>query len=216
MIERLRWFGQSSILFLDGKIIYIDPWEIPNDQPKADLILITHTHFDHCSPEDVKALAKPETVVVGPPDCLEHVGYGAKGLKAAPGEKILPLGFNIHVVPAYNLKAERLNFHPKSNHWVGYILEVSGTKYYHAGDTDEIPEMKEITTDVAFLPIGGTYTMDVYEAVSAAKTIKPKLVCPMHYAKVPGVGSEGDGEKFVLECSKAGLKAEVLKRYSRV
>lgn len=214
MLDRLRWFGQASFLVLDGKNIYIDPWEIPETQPKADLILITHAHFDHCSPDDVKRVAKEGTVVVGPPDCLEHVGYGAKGLRVKPGEKISPIGFNVQVVAAYNAKPERLSFHPKNNNWVGYVLEIGGVKYYHAGDTDQIPEMDRLAPHVALLPIGGTYTMDVPEAVEAAKAIKPELACPIHYGKVPDVGKEEDGKHFVEKCGKAGIKAEVLKKFA--
>ncbi len=214
LTRNLRWYGHASFLVLDGKNIYIDPWEIPESQPKADLIFITHAHFDHCSPEDVKKMTKPETLVVGPPDCLEAVGYGKKGLSVKPGEKIAPLGLSVQVVPAYNLKPERSNFHPKKNNWVGYILEVNGVKYYHAGDTDQIPEMENLSPHVALLPIGGTYTMDKNEAMSAARAIKPEVVCPMHFGKVPGVGTPEDGEKFAALCQQNQIKAKALTKYT--
>lgn len=210
MLERLRWFGQASFLVLNGKKIYIDPWEIPPNQPKADLILITHAHFDHCSPDDIKKLATASTIVVGPPDCLKHVGYEKNGVRVKPGDKISPLGFEIKVVPAYNVHPDRLSFHPKDNHWVGYILTIEGLNYYHAGDTDEIPDMKNLAPDVALLPIGGTYTMDVREAANAAKTINANLTCPIHYGKVPGVGTEEDAKTFVSLCEQKGLKAKIL------
>jgi L-ascorbate metabolism protein UlaG (beta-lactamase superfamily) len=214
LTKKLRWYGHASFLVLDDKKIYIDPWEISETQPKADLVLITHAHFDHCSPEDVKKMTKPETVVVGPPDCLEALGWGKKGLAVKPGEKIVPLGLQVQVVPAYNIKPERANFHPKNNNWVGYILEVNGIKYYHAGDTDQIPEMQNLAPHVALLPIGGTYTMNIDEALSAAKAIKPEVVCPIHYGKVPGVGTSEDGEKFVNLCQQNQLKAAVLAKHS--
>lgn len=211
-LKRLRWFGQSSFLVLNGKKIYIDPWEIPKNQPPADLILVTHAHFDHCSSEDVRRLTKPETIVVGPPDCLEQLGYGGKGTKVKPGDSLEPLGFRVRVVPAYNVHSERLSFHPKANQWVGYILQIDEVQYYHAGDTDKIPEMENLTPHVALLPVGGTYTMDIHEASEAAKVIKSNLTCPIHYAKVPGVGKEEDGKQFVALCRQKGLQAEVLHR----
>lgn len=216
MQKNLRWFGQSSILLLDGKNIYIDPWEIPNDQPKADLILITHAHFDHCSPIDVKSLTKADTPILGPPDCLEQLGYGKTGVHVKPGQIVSPLGIKIQVVPAYNIQPGRLEFHPKKNNWVGYVLDIQGVKYYHAGDTDEIPEMKNLTPGVAFLPVGGTYTMDAAEAAKAAQSIKPQMAHPMHYGKVPNVGTEADAKRFVDLCEKNGIKAEILRHHAHV
>ncbi|MEK7765161.1 MAG: MBL fold metallo-hydrolase, partial [bacterium] len=112
----------------------------------------------------------------------------------APGQKHQVGQVTVEAVPAYNLKPDRLNYHPKKNNWVGYILTIDGTRLYHAGDTDFIPEMKSLKVDIALLPIGGTYTMDAAEAAEAAAAIKPQVAVPMHFGKI--VGKPADGERF--------------------
>jgi len=188
MVEKISWFGHASVRIKSGKTIYIDPWKIKGSE-KADLILITHSHYDHLSPEDVKRLQKKETVILATPDCLSQLSGDVRAVK--PGDRLTVLGVDVEVVPSYNLKKA---FHPKGNSWVGYVVVVEGSRIYYPGDTDFIPEMKNIRADVVILPVGGTYTMDAREAAEAVNTMKPKVAVPIHYGDI--VGSLKDAQKF--------------------
>lgn len=199
---KLEWLGHASVRINAGPIIYIDPFKI-NSNEKADLILITHGHYDHCSIEDIQKIVKPETVIVSTTDCSSKFSgkIEVKDVRLVePGQKIEIDGIKIETVPAYNPKKQ---FHPKTNLWVGYIVEVKGKRIYHAGDTDIIPEMKNIKADIALLPIGGTYTMSAEEAVEAADMIQPSLAIPIHYGEI--VGTKADAEKFKALC-RCGCK----------
>ncbi|OHA45865.1 MAG: hypothetical protein A3A80_04295 [Candidatus Terrybacteria bacterium RIFCSPLOWO2_01_FULL_44_24] len=192
MIENIKWFKQSGFLFDGTSNVYIDPWDIPAGYPKADIILITHAHADHFDISTIRNLAHKDTQIVAPHDVsIELKMEGCNVIKVGPEETQNILGINIEVFPAYNLNK---SYHPRNNNWVGYIIDINGKRYYHAGDTDHIPEMSNIKCDVALLPIGGTYTMDVKEAVEAASVINPKLAVPMHYGFV--VGKKEDGDMF--------------------
>jgi L-ascorbate metabolism protein UlaG (beta-lactamase superfamily) len=184
---RLSWLGHSSFLIemKDGRVIYIDPYKV-HDGKAADIILLTHPHFDHASKDDISALSRDGTEIIGPADCAGITK------SVSPGKKIMLAGITIEAVPAYNIKKD---YHPMQNNWVGYVIEIDGKRIYHAGDTDLIPEMRELTgIDTALLPVRGTYTMDAEEAARAAEIIKPRVAIPMHYGKV--VGSEGDALTF--------------------
>jgi L-ascorbate metabolism protein UlaG (beta-lactamase superfamily) len=189
---------QSTLLVTNGKVLWIDPFQVTHGDPKADLLLITHAHGDHCSAGDMQKVIKPETTVVGPPDCIAKAPVDeAKKIAVAPGDRKTLEGFSIEVVPAYNIDKPH---HPKANNWVGYIISAGGRSLYHAGDTDRIPEMKTFQADVAFLPIGGTYTMNAEEAAAAAnEDIKPKIAVPMHYGAA--VGTDADAQRFSELCS---------------
>jgi L-ascorbate metabolism protein UlaG (beta-lactamase superfamily) len=195
MLDAFTWYKQAALRWQGPLTVHIDPWGVPDGEPKADLVLITHAHFDHFSQEDLDRVTKKGTIIVAPTDvasqCLSEGDI--RGIK--PGETIEAAGLSISAVPAYNTKPERKDFHPRENNWVGFVVELGGTRTYLAGDTDHIPEMGDIQADLAFVPIGGTYTMDVEEAVGAVKQISPKIAVPYHFGFV--VGSKTDGESFV-------------------
>lgn len=190
MLDRFTWFRQSAFRWTDGdRVVYIDPWGTEEGAPTADLILITHAHFDHFQPEEIARLRREGTAVVAPRDVA--VELGGDVTPVAPGERHDVGGFHVETVPAYNIREEALDFHPKANKWIGYIIDLGEYTYYHAGDTDHLPELETVKTDVVFLPIGGHYTMDAGEAAGLAKAIAPKLAVPMHFGFVVGSPSEG-------------------------
>lgn len=194
-VENIHWYGQAAFRVEDGeKQIYIDPWKLPSGKlRKADVILITHAHFDHFSPEDIEKIKKENTIFVAPKDVASKLTGIIKTV--APNQSLEIGKIRISTVPAYNLKK---NFHPKANNWVGYVITLNnGQTLYHAGDTDFIPEMKSLKLDIALLPCGGTYTMNAKEAAEAANTFKPKIAIPMHYGDV--VGSDQDADTFKKE-----------------
>jgi L-ascorbate metabolism protein UlaG (beta-lactamase superfamily) len=195
MLDRFTWFRQSAYLWRgDGLTVYIDPWMVTTDDP-ADVIFITHAHFDHYQHEDIEKIRKDGTMIVAPQDIARELSGDVTPV--SPGDSLEVQGIKIQAVPAYNVVEERLQAHPKENNWVGYILSLGENTYYHAGDTDHLSELESVRTDVAFVPIGGTYTMDPGEAAGLAKAINPKIAVPMHYGFV--VGSPSDAERFAKE-----------------
>ena len=205
MLENFTWYKQSALRWkADRLVVYIDPWGLQGDLPPADLVLITHAHGDHYSNDDIKRVTGTKTVFVAPADVAKELSGNVKAVK--PGERVDAAGVKLETVPAYNIDPQRLQAHPKTNNWVGYVVQLGGRSYYHAGDTDHLPELNRIRTDVAFLPIGdGGYVMTVDEAAGMAKALKPKFAVPMHYGFYPGVGVAADGERF----KKAAAPIEV-------
>jgi L-ascorbate metabolism protein UlaG (beta-lactamase superfamily) len=204
MLERFTWFRQSAMRFAgEGLTVYIDPWGT-SAKREADVIFITHAHADHFQPQEIERLSKDGTNIVAPSDVAKELS--GEVTPVAPGDSIEVSGIKVQAVPAYNVHPDRLDYHPKANRWVGYILELQGTTYYHAGDTDHAPELDDVSADVAFLPIGGTYTMEPSEAAGLAKSISPQIAVPMHYGFV--VGSPKDAETFRREAQP--VKVEVL------
>lgn len=203
MLENIKWLGHDTFKIVGEKVIYTDPFQIAQPD-KADIILITHEHYDHFSPEDIKKILDPDTVLVLPKDCAGKIK--AKEIVVKPGDKITVEGIEIEAVPSYNTNKK---FHPKEKNWVGYIFKVSGKRFYIAGDTDYIPEMKTFKDiDIALLPVSGTYVMDAKEAVQAALDINPKIAIPMHYGSI--VGSESDA-KYFADALKGKIEVVILK-----
>jgi L-ascorbate metabolism protein UlaG (beta-lactamase superfamily) len=188
LIKKIQWLGHDCFLIKSDLIIYFDPFQIKTG-PKADIIFVTHPHYDHCSPEDIKKIAKEDTIIVTEKDSAKMLTGKIEIMKV--GEEKTVKGIKVKAVPAYNIGK---TFHTKDKGWLGFVVEIEGVKIYHAGDTDFIPEMKDIKADIALLPVSGTYVMTADEAVSAALTIKPQIAIPMHYGSI--VGSEKDAEKF--------------------
>lgn len=177
----IHWLGHDCFrIEWEGVTIYIDPYRI-KDGPPADLILITHDHFDHCSPEDIARIQKADTTFVTIASAAANLKGQVEIVK--PGDEVTIKGVHIQAVPAYNTNKFRSPgnpFHPKQSGYVGFVLTLGERRIYHTGDSDHIPEMAEIKTDVALLPVSGIYVMTAEEAAEAAKTIQPKVAIPMH------------------------------------
>ena len=179
-----------------GTVIYVDPYGFETEPQDADLILVTHTHFDHFSPEDIARVRKPHTAFVLPATAMgEFIKAGFTDEDAAflaPYEHATPLpGIEVETVPAYN-RTKR--FHPEANGWLGFVVVMDGKRVYIAGDTDDLPENREIDCDVALVPAGGTYTMDAREAAAFVNALRPAVAIPEHYGTV--AGSADDGKVF--------------------
>ena len=188
MTKNIHWLGHDTFRIEGEQVIYTDPFKIKK-KGKADIILITHEHYDHCSPEDVKKIQGQDTVIVCPADCAAKLQGNIKVVK--PGDTLEINGVKVEAVPSYNTNKQ---FHTKDRGWVGYVFTSGGQRIYIAGDTDYIPEMKNIRADIALLPVSGTYVMTADEAAQAALDIKPKVAIPMHYGSI--VGSKEDGRRF--------------------
>lgn len=202
MLENIRWLGHAGFRIAEEMLVYIDPWKLSEACADAAIILITHPHYDHCSEEDIRLIQTEDTTIVCPADCASKLQGKVKTIK--PGDKISIKGVSIEATPAYNVGK---SFHPRASGWVGFLISIGQKRIYHAGDTDLISEMDEITTDVALLPIGGTYTMDAKEAAEAATKINPEVAVPMHYGDI--VGQAKDAQRFKELCN---CKVEILTR----
>jgi len=196
MISNIHWLGHDSFrIDGEGAVIYLDPYRL-KEGPKADLILITHEHSDHASPEDVAKIQKEDTIIVTIATAAEKLSGQIKVVK--PGDALTVKGVGIKTVPAYNINKFRspgVHFHPKAAGHVGYVITVKGITIYHSGDADFIPEMKGLKPDVALLPVSGIYVMTAEEAVEAAAAIQPKVVVPMHVGE--GIGAMSDAQRFM-------------------
>jgi L-ascorbate metabolism protein UlaG (beta-lactamase superfamily) len=201
MLEHVHWLGHDSFRIDGSSILYIDPWKLPPGQPDADVVLVTHDHYDHFSPSDIGKIAGPGTIVVGPP-CVTDQLRGHEASAIEPRQTLTAATASVTAVPAYNIdkfKSAGVVYHPRSAGHVGYIVEMDGLRIYHAGDTDAIPEMDAIDVDIALLPVGGTYTCTADEAAKACTRLKAKVVVPMHFGDI--VGAEGDAQRFARLCA---------------
>lgn len=196
MLENIELLCHSSIRINKEKIIYIDPYKIEKDYNDADLIFVTHDHYDHYSEEDIDKVIGENTTIVIPEELLTKLLK--KGIQKSaiitvePNKEYMIQGIKFETIPAYNTNKA---FHPKENEWVGYVIEIQGSKYYIAGDTDITEENKKVKCDIAFVPVGGTYTMDFKEAAQLINEIQPKIAVPIHYGSV--VGTEQDAIDFI-------------------
>ncbi len=214
---QINWLGHAGFKIKNNCVIYIDPYRIENDSEKADLILLTHSHYDHCSIEDIEKIAKTGTTIVAPADCQSKIARIKTPLNFEFVEPEMDFSFGdvkVLTLPAYNINKP---FHTKEEHLVGYVIKIEDVVIYHAGDTDKIPEMQKITGHkqpetelVLLLPVGGRFTMCSEEAADVAKEIKPNLAIPMHYGSI--VGTKKDAEYFKELCEEAGVKAEILEK----
>ena len=194
---KVRWLGHDCFVLSGSKTVMIDPFKAKGDH-KADLLLITHEHFDHLSDEDITRFSSDATTIVAPEICEEPLKKHRQEKKfVRPGSRIEVKGVKIEAIPAYNLNKFREPgkvFHPREDGRVGYIVELDGVRFYHAGDSDATPEMKSVDVDVAFLPVSGTYVMTAEEAAEAAREMKAKVAVPMHFQSI--VGTRADAERF--------------------
>ncbi|MBX4196320.1 MBL fold metallo-hydrolase [Candidatus Pacearchaeota archaeon] len=212
----IDFLGHSGFVIRhEGKRVAIDPYNISDHVAKVDVILITHSHYDHCSIKDIAKLAREGTIIAMTADAQSKITKieGVEMHIVEPGDEFSFGKAKIEAVPAYNVGKE---FHPKKEGWVGYVVKLPGVIVYHTGDSDQIPEMKKLTgygkhgnEFIALLPVSGHYVMSAEQAAAVASFLKPDLAIPMHYGA--GVaGTAEDAERFKSLCEKEGVKAEIL------
>lgn len=208
MIKNIKWLGHSSIKILENVVIYIDPYNIKDEFNDADIIFITHNHYDHFSTEDIIKCMKDNTKIVVTEDLYNdalNLGFEEKNItRVLPNNYYKLDNISFSTIPAYNINKD---FHPKENNWVGYIIDINNIKYYIAGDTDITQENKKVKCDIAFLPVGGTFTTDYKEAATLANEIEPNIAIPIHYGSL--VGTEEDARNFKKHL-KDNIKCEIL------
>ena len=196
MLENIEVLYHSSIRINKEKTIYIDPFKIDRNYNDADIVFITHDHHDHYSEEDIDKVINENTTIIIPEELLTKLlrkGINKNAIiTVEPNKNYMVQGIKFETISAYNTNK---TFHPKENGWVGYIIIINGIRYYIAGDTDITEENKQVKCDVAFVPVGGTYTMDFKEAASLINEIKPKIAIPIHYGSI--VGTEQDAIDFI-------------------
>ncbi len=213
----LKWLGHAGFLIKNKKTIYIDPYNLKGDLEPADVILITHSHYDHCSFPDMSKIVKEGTRIFASADCQSKITKFSVPIKielVEPSQELDLGDIKIYTFPSYNIDK---HFHPKDESWIGYVIKMDDIVIYHAGDTDIIPEMQKLTgykqpdkEFVALLPVGGRFTMNAEEAAEAAKLIKPNLAIPMHWGEI--IGDEDDAEEFVELCKEEGIEAKILEK----
>lgn len=217
-MEDLNWLGHSSFFFHDqqgNKVYFVDPFELKNRiLEKADLIFITHAHFDHFSQNDIDKVIKKDTTIIAPPDILAQIHSDSIGVeiednrkvKVEPNQSYTINNFKFSTIPAYNHRPGREEKHPRRNNWVGYIFELNGKRVYHAGDTDftdEMRKLKDLNLDIAMMPMGGNFTMDVDEMIEAANWIGAKITVPIHYKRLLGDNFKQAEEKLKKEVTNS-------------
>ncbi len=211
---QITWLAHDGFKLKKDKVIYVDPFKLGAKAEPADLVCVTHEHFDHLSVDDLKKVVTPATTVVTIAACEKAAkGLNPKAVRVvSAGDRLIVDGVNVEVLPAYNTNKFRSPgnpFHPKADGKVGFILGIGGVRIYHAGDTDEIPEMAGAKgVDVALLPVSGTYVMTPEEAVKACNAIQPKLAIPMHYGAIVGSPEDAGAFRKAVKCRVEILTAE--------
>ncbi len=209
MIENIHWLGHDSFRLDGSSTVYIDPWKLGAGAPPADLILVTHDHYDHFNADDIARVATPQTTLVGPAAVTARVS-GVATVTLSAGETATVGGVAVTAIPAYNIDKFRRPgevYHPQAAGGLGYVVELDGRRIYHAGDTDAIPEMRDVRCDVALLPVSGTFVMTAEEAAEACRTISAAAAVPMHFGD--DVGTAADAVRFEGLC---GIPVIVLPR----
>ena len=201
--KTIQWLGQATVkITYKGQTIYIDPYQLKSTD-KADLILITHDHMDHLSLSDISKISSKETKFIVAQPCADSLRkHGYQHIQALkPGESVTYNGLIINAVYAYNIKKP---MHKKSSEYVGFVIGFDGVSLYHTGDTERIPEMKQIRCDIIMLPLGQTYTMNsVEEAVDAVLDTKASVAIPIHYGLYEG--TKEDASRFAEILTKEGV-----------
>ena len=205
MLNKVEVLCHSSIRIENKIVIYVDPFRVKESYNDADYIFITHEHYDHFSSEDINKVRNDKSIIVLPEGmnakALE-IGFSEENIiKVLPNSEYTLPDISFETVPSYNIDKQ---YHPKENNWVGYIIDISGIRYFIAGDTDVTEDSLKVVCDIAFLPVGGTYTMTYKEAAKLANSIKPKIAIPTHYGEI--VGSKEDAIDFInlLDCNIQG------------
>lgn len=201
LFDSVQVLYHSSIRIAGERVVYVDPFGVREERHDADLILITHDHFDHFSPEDIQRVRKADTFLVIPASTAKRAAelVFPESYVMAPGQRLEVLDLALEAVAAYNTNKPN---HPRGNGWLGYILTMGGARYYIAGDTDDTPEARQVRCDLALFPVGGTYTTDAAEAAQVVNAIRPLAAVPTHYAAI--VGSAADARRF-MEGLDAGI-----------
>jgi len=204
----VTWLGYAGFMIKTGGLnVFIDPFRLHDFSVKADIIFITHPHFDHLNLEGIGRIIKPTTHFIAPAEAAK--GINSRNITiVAPGDRGSVEGIEFEATAAYNIDPEKLGFHKKASGWVGYIINAEGKRIYHPGDTDLIEEMKKIDVDLALIPCGGKYVMDIDEAIMATKVIKAKNFAPMHYRALLGKEGSEKAEKKFLENVKGAILLE--------